>query len=45
VAPRQVHRETLEFAARHGIRLIIEEFPMTEAGITECKIGRGEDEI
>jgi D-arabinose 1-dehydrogenase-like Zn-dependent alcohol dehydrogenase len=26
VAPRQVHREMLEFAARHGIRPIIENF-------------------
>jgi D-arabinose 1-dehydrogenase-like Zn-dependent alcohol dehydrogenase len=35
VVPRQIHRETLEFTARHGIRPIIEEFPMTVAGITE----------
>jgi len=36
VAPRQVHREMLGFAARHGIRPIVEEFPMTEGGITDC---------
>jgi D-arabinose 1-dehydrogenase-like Zn-dependent alcohol dehydrogenase len=36
VAPRQVHREMLEFATRHVIRPIVEEFPMTEGGITEC---------
>lgn len=35
VAPRQVHREMLEFAARHNIRPIIEQFPMTLEGINE----------
>ncbi len=35
VAPRQVLREMLEFAAKHGIKPIIEEFPMTVEGITE----------
>jgi D-arabinose 1-dehydrogenase-like Zn-dependent alcohol dehydrogenase len=34
VAPRQVHREMLEFAARHGIKPIIEQFPMMVEGIT-----------
>ena len=36
VAARQVHREMLEFAAVHGIRPIIEEFPMGEKGIEEA---------
>jgi hypothetical protein len=31
-----VHGEMLEFAARHRIRRIVEEFPMTEEGIMEC---------
>ena len=35
VAARQVHREMLAFAAQHGIRPIIEEFPMTVEGIEE----------
>jgi D-arabinose 1-dehydrogenase-like Zn-dependent alcohol dehydrogenase len=34
VAARQVHRNMLEFAARHNIRPIIEQFPMTVEGIT-----------
>ena len=36
VAARQVHQEILEFASHHQIKLIIEEFPMTVEGITEC---------
>jgi D-arabinose 1-dehydrogenase-like Zn-dependent alcohol dehydrogenase len=36
VAARQVHREMLVFAAHHGIKPIIEVFPMTQEGITEC---------
>lgn len=36
VAPRQVHREMLAFAAFHQIKPVIEEFPMTVAGITEA---------
>jgi D-arabinose 1-dehydrogenase-like Zn-dependent alcohol dehydrogenase len=36
VAPRQVHTEMLAFAARQGIRPIVEEFPMTVGGIEEC---------
>jgi len=35
VAARQVQRDMLEFAARHGIKPIIETFPMTVEGITE----------
>jgi D-arabinose 1-dehydrogenase-like Zn-dependent alcohol dehydrogenase len=34
VAPRQVHREMIEFAAFLGIKPIIEKFPMTQEGIT-----------
>jgi D-arabinose 1-dehydrogenase-like Zn-dependent alcohol dehydrogenase len=42
-APRQVHREMLEFAARHNIRPIIEQFPMTVDGINEAmeRLGSG----
>jgi D-arabinose 1-dehydrogenase-like Zn-dependent alcohol dehydrogenase len=36
VAPRQLQGEMLEFAARHGIRPIVEEFPLKEEGIMEC---------
>lgn len=43
VAPRQVHREMIEFAAFHGIKPIIEKFPMTEEGITAAmdRLGSG----
>jgi D-arabinose 1-dehydrogenase-like Zn-dependent alcohol dehydrogenase len=33
VATRAVHREMLDFAALHGIKPIIERFPMSEGGI------------
>lgn len=36
VAARQVHRDMLAFAAHHQIKPIIEEFPMTQEGITQC---------
>lgn len=36
VSPRQVHKEMIAFAELHGIRPIIEEFPMTVEGITEA---------
>jgi hypothetical protein len=36
VAPRQVHREMIEFARLHGIKPIIEQFPLTVEGITEA---------
>lgn len=36
VAPRHVHRAMLEFAARHNIRPIIEEFPMTLDGVNKA---------
>ncbi|PTB41879.1 hypothetical protein M441DRAFT_138571 [Trichoderma asperellum CBS 433.97] len=36
IAPRQIHRELLEFASRHNIVPIVEEFPLTAAGATEA---------
>jgi D-arabinose 1-dehydrogenase-like Zn-dependent alcohol dehydrogenase len=36
VSPRQVHREMIEFAGLHGIKPIIEEFPMSVEAITEA---------
>jgi len=36
VAARAVHRQMLAFAALHNIKPIIQEFPMTEDGITEA---------
>jgi len=36
VAPRQVHREMIEFARLHGIKPIIEQFPLMVEGITEA---------
>ncbi|UZJ56787.1 hypothetical protein CBS101457_006107 [Exobasidium rhododendri] len=36
VANRSIHRTMLEFSARHGIRPIIEELPMTEEGVNEA---------
>ncbi|KAL2147919.1 hypothetical protein VTI28DRAFT_3397 [Corynascus sepedonium] len=36
VATRKVHREMLEFAATHGVRPVIQTFPMTEKGIKEA---------
>ncbi|PSN72278.1 GroES-like protein [Corynespora cassiicola Philippines] len=44
VAPRNVHRHMLEFAARHGIKPINMEFPLTEEGITNAMdtLERGE---
>ena len=36
VAPRQVHREMIEFADLQGIKPIIEQFPLTIEGITEA---------
>ncbi|KAI5815154.1 NADP-dependent alcohol dehydrogenase [Pyronema omphalodes] len=36
VATRWVHNEMLEFAARHNIKAMIQEFPMSEEGITEA---------
>ena len=35
VAPRYIHKRMLEFAAQHGIKPVIETFPMTEKGIEE----------
>lgn len=36
VAARQVHNRMLRFAAEHGIKPMINEFPMTKAGIEEA---------
>ncbi|KAL7893072.1 GroES-like protein [Trichoderma sp. TUCIM 5745] len=36
IAPRQIHREMLEFASRHNIVPVVEEFPLTAAGATEA---------
>ena len=36
VATREVHAQMLEFAARHGIKPMIEEVPMTEDGINHA---------
>ncbi|RHZ56580.1 NAD(P)-dependent alcohol dehydrogenase [Aspergillus thermomutatus] len=36
VAPRQSHREMLEFAAQHGIKPIIMTYPMSVEGIQDC---------
>ncbi|KAI9643228.1 hypothetical protein NHQ30_007844 [Ciborinia camelliae] len=36
VAARQVHRDMLAFAGHHGIKPIIEEFPMSEEGIQDA---------
>lgn len=32
VASRKIHKDTLRFAATHGIRPTVEEFPMDESG-------------
>ena len=36
VAPRHIHNDMLNFAALHGIKPILETFPMTEKGIEEA---------
>ncbi|KAL5093426.1 hypothetical protein Trisim1_011230 [Trichoderma cf. simile WF8] len=36
IATRQIHREMLEFAARHNIAPVVEEFPLTAAGATKA---------
>ncbi|KAK4240927.1 chaperonin 10-like protein [Achaetomium macrosporum] len=43
VATRTVHRQMLAFAAAHGIRPVIQSFPMTEEGIKEAldKLDKG----
>lgn len=43
VATRAVHRDMLAFAARHGIRPVVETFPMMEEGIKEAmeKLDKG----
>lgn len=44
VATRTVHREMLSFAAVHGVRPVIEKFPMTEEGIKDAldKLDKGQ---
>ncbi|KAH7311118.1 chaperonin 10-like protein [Rhexocercosporidium sp. MPI-PUGE-AT-0058] len=43
VSPRQTHRNMIQFAALHGIKPIIEEFPMNTEGIEKAleKLGSG----
>jgi D-arabinose 1-dehydrogenase-like Zn-dependent alcohol dehydrogenase len=36
VAPLQTHKEMLAFASQHGIKPIIQEFPLTESGIEKA---------
>ncbi|KAI9881550.1 MAG: hypothetical protein M1830_000114 [Pleopsidium flavum] len=36
IAPRAIHNRMLEFAAFHGIKPIIQQFPLTVDGITEA---------
>jgi D-arabinose 1-dehydrogenase-like Zn-dependent alcohol dehydrogenase len=36
VAPRSLHRQMLDFAARHGIAPVVQKFPMTETGIKDA---------
>jgi len=36
VAARKVHHEMLQFAALHGIKPVIQTFPMTKEGVEEC---------
>lgn len=36
VAARNVHRQMLEFSALHGIKPMLNEFPMTEKGIEDA---------
>ena len=36
VADRQTHKEMLDFAARHGIKPIVQTFPLTKGGIEEA---------
>ncbi len=36
VASRHIQREMLQFAAQHGIKPVVETFPMTEAGLREA---------
>ncbi|RKK91728.1 hypothetical protein BFJ68_g16113 [Fusarium oxysporum] len=36
VAPRAVQKKMLEFAARNGVKPIVQAFPMTEKGITQA---------
>ncbi|KAK9311459.1 chaperonin 10-like protein [Lipomyces starkeyi] len=44
IAPRNQHRQMIDFAALHQIKPIVEKFPLTEEGIKEAmdKLDRGE---
>lgn len=44
VAPRQIHKDMLTFAALHGIKPVIQLFPMTEEGIKDAmdKLEKGQ---
>lgn len=44
VAPRQIHKDMLKFAALHQIKPVIQEFPLSEAGIQDAmdKLEKGE---
>lgn len=44
VAPRQIHKDMLKFAALHQIKPVIQEFPLSEAGIKDAmdKLEKGE---
>lgn len=44
IAPRQIHKDMLTFAALHGIAPVTQEFPMSEAGIKDAmdKLEKGE---
>ena len=36
VSPRSVVRKMLDFAARHGVRPVVQTYPMTRGGIEEA---------
>ncbi|KAL4963872.1 NAD(P)-dependent alcohol dehydrogenase [Aspergillus stella-maris] len=36
VGARQVHRDMLQFAAFHGVKPMVQQYPMTEKGIAQC---------
>ncbi|GAB7358763.1 hypothetical protein MBLNU230_g3990t1 [Neophaeotheca triangularis] len=36
VAPRHLHNKMIQFSAQHGIKPVIQKYPMTEQGITQA---------
>lgn len=44
VAPRQIHRDMLKFAALHQIKPVVQQFPLSEAGIKDAmdKLEKGQ---